>query len=143
LLAHGARIDDASAGGITAVDVATFQDDAAMVRCLLEHGASVDPKPTQGNSSPLINSVIDGLTEVVQVLLAKGAKIDARDGDGFTPLMWAATIDWGDSAILEALIVKGADVNARTASGVTALARAEQNGNARFAELLRKAGAKE
>ena len=55
-----------------------------------------------------------GCGKVVKVLLAHGAKVNAADNSGSTPLMAAAAKN-GPTAVL-ALIKAGADVNA-TAAG--------------------------
>lgn len=57
--------------------------------------------------------------QAVEMLLARGAKVNARTDGGFTPLHWAASRDSVDAAIL--LIGAGADVNAATPNDVTPL----------------------
>ena len=47
----------------------------------------------------------------VQVLLDKGANVNAKDDEGFTPLHQAA--EWGHIEIVELLIASGAYVNAQ------------------------------
>src|ERR1700692_677111 len=54
-----------------------------------------------------------GSVEAAKVLLAHGAKVDAREGwHGQTALMWAAA--QRHPAMMRALIAHGADVNARS-----------------------------
>ena len=43
-----------------------------------------------------------------------------------TPLLYAASIDYGDSAMIDLLLKSGADGNARTKEGQTAAALARQ-----------------
>jgi len=43
------------------------------------------------------------------------------DKKGMTPLLYAASIDFGDSAMTELLLKSGAAANARTSQGLTAL----------------------
>ena len=52
-----------------------------------------------------------GQLAVVEVLLAHGADVNARDGDGYTALFWAAR--GGRAAVVELLLAHGADVAAR------------------------------
>ncbi len=47
----------------------------------------------------------------VKALLARGAKVDAKERKGQTALMWAAAE--GHAAVVELLIKAGADVRAR------------------------------
>lgn len=75
----------------------------------------------------------------VRALLAAGADVDARQGDGATALHWAA--HRGDPALAEALLAAGADVDAANALGATPLWLASQNGDARLVARLLAAGA--
>jgi ankyrin repeat protein len=52
-------------------------------------------------------------------LLDRGAKVDGRDKEGVTPLMWAC--NRGATKLVELLLEHGADVNARTPKGYTPL----------------------
>lgn len=63
----------------------------------------------------------------------------AIDGDGSTPLHWAAHRD--DAAEVRRLIDSGADVNAANDLGVTPLWSAALNGNAEIVKLLLDKGA--
>ncbi len=64
---------------------------------------------------------------LVNFLLAEGADAQARDVDGWTPLLWAA-IFGADVTIMQRLLEAGAEVNARDAMGWTPLmAAAEQS----------------
>ncbi|MGL5871737.1 MAG: ankyrin repeat domain-containing protein [Xenococcaceae cyanobacterium] len=57
--------------------------------------------------------------ELVELLIAKGADINARDKDGRIPLFWAARNHQYEVA--ELLIAKGVDVNSRDHFGYTSL----------------------
>ena len=54
-----------------------------------------------------------GRMEVVELLIANGANVNAKDKDGGTPLLHATLS--GHREIVELLISKGADVNAKVA----------------------------
>lgn len=64
--------------------------------------------------------------EVCEVLVQAGAKLNARDKDGWTPLIFAAAFSQSP-AILEALLSAGADPKARDLDGKTALDHAKEN----------------
>ncbi|MCH2184835.1 ankyrin repeat domain-containing protein, partial [Myxococcota bacterium] len=70
----------------------------------------------------LFDACKDKLTTPAQVeeLIKAGAEIDARGGDGRTPLMCAAGFDM-NSEVINLLINAGAEVNARDLIGYTPL----------------------
>ena len=80
-----------------------------------------------------------GDVAAVRSLLADGADVDARQGDGATALHWAA--HRGDLELAGVLIDAGADVNAANALDATPLWLASQNGDARLVARLLAAGA--
>ena len=83
----------------------------------------------------------DGNIESVKQFLASGTDVNAKFGDGTTPLHWAVT--FGHKEIAELLIARGANVNAKTRSGITPLHKAAAFAdNPKIAELLIAKGAK-
>ena len=75
---------------------------------------------------PLTRAASRGHTEVVTLLLARGADANAGSLNGLTALHWAATGGYANS--VRALIAKGADPNARDDESRTALIVAATNG---------------
>ena len=73
-------------------------------------------------------------TATVKALLAAGADVNGRSGDGATALHWAAQND--DMALARLLISKGAKVNAVTDLGVTPLWVATTNSSAAMVRRL-------
>jgi len=69
--------------------------------------------------------------------LGKGVRIDARDKDGRTPLMWAAR----HLEVVKYLLKKGADVNTREKYGWTPLMWAACKGNLDVVKMLLRKGA--
>ncbi len=67
-----------------------------------------------------------GHAEVVQLLLSRGADVNAKDQSGYNALINAAAYGFID--VVKALIAKGADVNAAANNGVTVLSIASQHG---------------
>jgi hypothetical protein len=66
-------------------------------------------------SSELLEAARAGRTKEVEVAIAKGSSVDARDLSGRTALMLAA--ENGHAATVRLLLDKGADANARDAHG--------------------------
>ena len=77
--------------------------------------------------------------EIAELLIAKGADINAKDDTGGTPLFWAALE--GNEEVAELLIRQGADVNAAGQKGWTALHWAVAMARKKSVELLIGEGA--
>jgi len=120
--------------------------------------------------TPLRWATFGGHKEIVELLIAKGADVNAKDVFmGMTPLHYALnkeiaelliakgadvnakgkrgtplhyTATFGSSKVVKLLIDKGADVNAKTDAGRTPLDRAIVMDKTKIADLLRKHGGK-
>jgi ankyrin repeat protein len=73
---------------------------------------------------------------VAKVLIARGADVNHVDKKGFTPLLYAASIDYGDSAMIELLLKSGAKADAKSPEGMTALDLARKYHHTGLAEIL-------
>ncbi len=95
------------------------------------------------DDGPLFEAVRRGDKATVEVLLTKGAGVNARNEYGWTPLHSAARE--GKKDIAQLLLAKGADVNARNKykneHGVTPLHMAANAGHKDIVELLLAKGA--
>jgi ankyrin repeat protein len=74
---------------------------------------------------------------MVQILLAAGAAVDARQRGWKTPLMLAAAA--GNAPVVRVLLDAGADAHARDEARQDALALAMARGHAEVGQLLRSA----
>ena len=88
----------------------------------------------------LIEAVKKGYPPIVQAFLAKGANVNAADGDGGTSLIWA--VARGQPETVRLLLESGADANAADGEGMTALRLAERKKLPEIAEILVAAGAR-
>jgi ankyrin repeat protein len=111
------------------------------VEALLDKGAKVNTKDKFLGMTALMwaSGSVKG-HQVVQLLLARGAEVNAGDDYGLTALMRASRK--GHREIVQALLAKGADVNAKDKEGRTALMWASRRGHREIQEMLIKAGAK-
>jgi ankyrin repeat protein len=153
LLMKGARIDAKTVDGRTPLySAVTLPAGTAVVKVLLEMGAEVDARTITG-TTPLFGAVIAGAentrmlldkganpsavsqtgatplmttrsSDVVSLLVARGADVKARSKRGETALADAAAR--GDIAAVRLLLDKGADVNAVDYRGYTPLMHATQ-----------------
>jgi ankyrin repeat protein len=71
----------------------------------------------------LLFAALSGRREIAELLIAKGADVNAKGDDGSTPLHSAAWYDRKEVA--ELLIANGADVNAKDDGGDTPLDMAD------------------
>lgn len=138
LLARGAKVESREMwGGQTALMWASSQQQPAMVRLLIEHGADVDArsrdnkwpryitseprnKPLDpGGYTPLLYAAREGCIACAEALLDGGADIDLTDLWGRTPLIMALENLHYDLA--QVLIDRGADIRRWDWWGRTAL----------------------
>jgi ankyrin repeat protein len=113
LIRAGADVKAANRYGVTALYLASVNGSAAMIERLLKAGADANGAAPEGETA-LMTAARTGNVEAARVLLAHGARVDARESwRGQTALMWAAAQD--HPAMVRELLSNGADVNARSA----------------------------
>ncbi len=98
-----------------------------------------EPPTAKAPDISIHDAIEKGNIEAVKQHLAAGTDVEVKDGEGWTPLIWAAGEP--QKEIAELLIAKGADVNAKTADGLTALFAAILGPNKEIVELLIAKGA--
>jgi len=95
-----------------------------VARVLVDLGAAVDR--TDARITPLVKAVLGDQVEMARFLISKGADPNHVDGNGMTPLLYAASIDFGSSAMIDMLLKAGARTDMKTKEGKTALELARQ-----------------
>lgn len=127
-----------------------YEENNEIVQALLERGADVNAKDTDGETalnyaarqgrldwatellkrgaaevSPnaLSGAVWWGKAPMVRLLIAHGANVDGRDILGFTPLTYACR--FGETAVARLLLDHGAILSLRDGTGKTALQTAQ------------------
>jgi ankyrin repeat protein len=94
--------------------------DPAMIEYLISKGAN--PNELDDDKIAVLSwAAIGNNAGMVQALLARGAQVNHVDKHGMTPLLYAASTDFGDTVVLEKLIAAGADLTAKNNEGMTAL----------------------
>jgi ankyrin repeat protein len=91
-----------------------------VARKLLDMGVPADEAERSGLTL-LDRAVLGNQVAIAQLLIAHGADVNHADKIGFTPLLYAASIDFGDSAMVDLLLKSGARADVRTKDGLTAL----------------------
>ncbi|VUC37256.1 unnamed protein product [Clonostachys rosea] len=122
LLKRGNAINAKNGRGNTALAEAMLRGNDSVIKLLLENDA--DPNVIHGyeGETPLTWAVKEKKTELVKLLLDRGAAIETQNSRGQTALTEAAFN--GDEATIRVLLRQGADPNATNECGSTPLARA-------------------
>ena len=136
--------------GRTALYEAVSSGKADVAKALLDNGANPEDSgaPTRklggieidASGSPLMEAAPRDDAEMVRVLLAGKARVDARNSAGGTPLTEAAALATPDLARL--LIKAGADVNAVDKEGYPVITGPVALGNVEMVKALLQAGAR-
>lgn len=118
------------------------KNDLESVMLLIEAG--VDLRQTEGGglaryNTPLIEAVERGTPGIVEILLEKGADVNAHSYYGYIPLVQA--VGRRSSRIVEILLKNRADVNAIDVHGNSALIKAAKAGDGEVVKLLLDNGA--
>ncbi len=128
-----------SADGWTPLHLAAFFGREQAALALVEKAANLQALSTNENrNTPLHAAVANHQTNLVRMLLAAGADVDAKTGAGWTALHTAAFI--GDRVIAEILLAHDPDLSAKNGKGQTALDVALEKGHQAIADSLRKSG---
>jgi ankyrin repeat protein len=112
----------------TALTVTIYRDFAMsekamnIATALLDHGAGMEEHYRDGDT-PLLVAVWQRNLALIDLLLKRGANVNARNEFGATPLMFAAahgTVGSGDVPLIKKLVQLGADTDAQDTYGSTA-----------------------
>ena len=145
LLAAGAdpnRLDDQRYDAVT---IAAVRDDPAMVKTLLDNGASATLITSRYDGTALIAAAHLGHDGVVKELIRAGAPLDHVNNLGWTALIESIVLGDGGprhTATLKALVDAGANVNIADRNGQTPLHLAQANGYREMSAILEQAGAR-
>ncbi len=116
---------------------AVIVGDVEKVKDLLTNGAEVDVRDENG-MTPLLLAAKKGNSEIVSLLLAHGADVNAQDYYlAWTPLILASAL--GHKKVVKILLEYGADIDIKDQNGMTALKYAAKNGYKEIVELLKNA----
>jgi ankyrin repeat protein len=129
----------AAAGGAdkALLDYAAELDQMPIAQYLLEHGAQADSPQVTGSElglTPLHRAARAGAADMMGLLLAHGAEINAHGPLGNTPLMYAASS--GSRAAVELLLTHGADITTQNGHLQSAVSIAAATGYTDIVDLI-------
>jgi uncharacterized protein len=113
LIRAGARVSAANREGVTPLQLAALNGNAAMIEKLVKAGADPNAPLSASGDTALMLAARTGTTDAIKILLETGANVNAKESwGGTTPLMFAAAER--HPAAVRMLIERGADVSARS-----------------------------
>jgi uncharacterized protein len=124
-----------SGDGWTPLHLAAYFGHQEVAEKLLAHGANTEVRSTNDmRNLPHHAATANRQHALVELLLERGADVNAVQSGGFTSLHEAALL--GDERLVQLLLARGADKGLANDAGQTALALAEEKGHGAVAELL-------
>jgi ankyrin repeat protein len=158
LLEAGANVESANPDGQTALQAVARTGNVRAAQLLLDAGAMVDAREHFGGQTALMWASARRHPEMMQLLIAKGADVNARstvrdyqrhvtaegrpkslDSGGLTPLLYAARENC--LGCVDVLLKSAADINLPDPDDVSPLLVAIMNANWDLAQHLIEAGA--
>ncbi|NWH80756.1 ASB3 protein, partial [Piaya cayana] len=139
LLEAGADPNQVTTEETTALFLAVENGHTDIIKFLIQHGANVKGPHSWSGWNSLHEASFQGYTEIMKILLEKGACKECKDNFGITPLFVAA--QYGKLESLRLLVSHGAEVNCQAKDKATPLLIAAQEGHTECVELLLSKGA--
>ena len=118
----------------------TINGSKESMKALLKHGAKIGNGKTRQGMPYLVFAAQIGDLELIQTLLAKGARINQEGAQHETALSEAAKN--GKLEAVKLLVSRGADVNHKDSLKLTVLSQARLSGDTNLMSFLEKHGAK-
>jgi ankyrin repeat protein len=138
LLEKNPPLDAHSTDGWTALHMASYFGKKDAAKMLIEAGAPIRARSSNAmNNHPIHAAAAGKRPEIVDLLIAAGADVNATQAGGFTPLHAAAQN--GDVDMAKALLAGGADANIRADNGQLPLDLALGQGHKPVVDILMEA----
>jgi len=109
LISLGIDVNAVNKNGWTALYYSAIYSGKEEAEALISAGAFIDARNGEYNRTSLHEAVLQNNTDVALYLISKGADVNLKDSENFTPVY--AAVNVGDRLLLEALVEAGADLN--------------------------------
>ena len=140
LLESGADVNAEDNLGKTPVMLVIPEDKReAMYRILIEHAADVAKKDAYGDTVLHTATMTSLAPSILELLVAGGADVNARNKDGVSPLLIA--VQKRNFAHVKFYAERGADINSADKAGTTPLSLALKDGQAMLEMLVNRTNA--
>ena len=115
------------------------QGDSAAVAAMLDGNPALLTELAPNTRTPLHTAAYTGKLNIVQLLISRGADVNAATSTGSTPLHGATL--YNHEAVVRLLVAKGGNVNAANQGGYTPIVNAVSSGNLPMITFLVESGA--
>ncbi|MBB3172318.1 hypothetical protein FHR90_000124 [Endobacter medicaginis] len=132
LLRAGVDIEVLDSRGFSPLIIASYNDQPGATRLLLDRGACPDGPAEFAGNTALMGVAFKGYLPIAELLIARGADVNHRNGAGQTALMTAAM--FGRDDIIELFLAHGGDPSIADHAGNTAKSLAAMQNNVELVE---------
>ncbi|XP_023310968.1 ankyrin repeat domain-containing protein 17 isoform X5 [Anoplophora glabripennis] len=139
LLTEGRSVHETSEEGESLLSLACSAGYFELAQVLLAMHANVEDRGIKGECTPLMEAASAGHLDIVRLLVAHGADVNAQSTSGNTPLMYGCA--GGHTEVVKFLLENGANVEDHNENGHTPLMEAASAGHVGLAKILLMHGA--
>ncbi|XP_050507031.1 ankyrin repeat domain-containing protein 17-like isoform X3 [Diabrotica virgifera virgifera] len=139
LLTEGRSVHETSEEGESLLSLACSAGYFELAQVLLAMHANVEDRGIKGECTPLMEAASAGHLDIVRLLVAHGADVNAQSTSGNTPLMYGCA--GGHTEVVKFLLENGANVEDHNENGHTPLMEAASAGHVGLAKILLSHGA--
>uniref|UniRef100_T1IU24 Uncharacterized protein n=1 Tax=Strigamia maritima TaxID=126957 RepID=T1IU24_STRMM len=139
LLDEGRSVHETTEEGESLLSLACSAGYFELAQVLLAMRANVEDRGIKGDCTPLMEASSCGHVDIVRLLIAHGADVNAQSSSGNTPLMYACAA--GYEEVVKVLLEAGSNVEDHNENGHTPLMEAASAGYVCVASLLLQHGA--